>query len=135
MAKIILTDPVVSIDGNDVSDHISQLTINYEAEAQDQTAFGDDTRINAGGLKNWSMEFTAFNDEAAGEINSVLFPLVGSQVTVFAKGDSATTSATNPEYNGTGLVQSFSPLGGSVGENSTGSVSVQSAGTLSRATA
>jgi hypothetical protein len=55
-------------------------------------------------------------------------------VTVKVRGDSGSISSTNPSYEGTGLIQSYSPFGNSVGDLATASVSVEPAGTLSRAT-
>ena len=132
MATFVLTDAVLDIDGTDLSDHGTQVSITYEAEAQDDTVFGDDTRSNAGGLKSWSMSIEFLQDFAASEVDATLFPLVGTTVTVKARGDSAAISTTNPSYEGTGLIQSYDPFGNSVGDMATASVSVQPAGTLSR---
>ena len=134
MATFVLTDAVITIDGTDLSDHGNQVSVSYEAESQDDTAFGDDTRSNAGGLKAWSMDITFLQDFAASNVDATMFPLVGTTVTVAVRGDSAAISATNPSYTGTGLIQSYSPFGNAVGDQATASVTVQAAGTLSRAT-
>lgn len=134
MATFVLTDCVITIDGTDLSDHGNQVAVTYEAETQDDTAFGDDTRSNAGGLKAWSMEMTFLQDFAASEVDATLFPLVGTAVTVSVKATSSATSATNPAYTGTGLISSYSPFGNSVGDQASATCSVVPAGTLSRAT-
>lgn len=129
MGKFVLTDAVIDVDGTVLSDRANQVSVTYEAETQDDTAFGHTTRSNAGGLKNWSMEITFLQDFAAAEVDATLFPLVGTTVTVKVKGDSAATSATNPEYSGEGLIQSYSPFGNSVGDQATASCSVVPGGT------
>lgn len=134
MATFVLTDAVITVDGTDLSDHGNQVSISYEAEAQDDTVFGDDTRSNAGGLKNWSMDVTFLQDFAASEVDATLFPLVGTTVTVAVRATSSAIGATNPSYTGTGLIQSYSPFGNSVGDQASASLSVACAGTLSRAT-
>lgn len=134
MATFVLTDAVITIDGTDLSDHGNQVSVSYEAETQDDTAFGDDTRSNSGGLKNWSMDITFLQDFAASEVDATLFPLVGTTVTVAVRSTSSAVGSTNPSYTGTALIQSYSPFGNSVGDQATASVSCVAAGTLSRAT-
>ncbi|MCG8670211.1 MAG: hypothetical protein MI867_12410 [Pseudomonadales bacterium] len=134
MAQQVLTNAFISVDGNDISDHVSQVTLNYEAETQDDTAFGDDTRSAIGGLKSWSVSITAQQDWAASQLDSIIFPLIGTTVTIILRKDSGSVSATNPNYTGTGLVVSYNPLDGAVGDLATTPITIQSAGTLSRAT-
>ena len=54
MAEFVLTDPFISIAGNDVSDHFTSVALPVEAETQEATAFGDEWRTRLGGLKDWS---------------------------------------------------------------------------------
>lgn len=127
MATFVLTDARIAINGTDLSDHGNQVSISYEAETQDDTAFGDDTRSNAGGLKNWSASVTFLQDFASGEVDATLFPLVGTAVTVSFRGTSGAKSTTNPDYGDgttTGLIQSYSPFGNSVGDMATASLEI-----------
>lgn len=134
MATKVLTDAFVELNSTDLSDHVKSVTLNYEAEMQDDTVMGDDTRSNKGGLKNWSVDIEFVQDWAASEVDATLFSLVGTTFTVVLRSDSATVGATNPEYSGTGILESYPPLDNSVGELATTSVTIQPAGTLSRAT-
>lgn len=134
MATLVLTDAFISIDSNDVSADGNQVSISYEAESVDETAFGDSTRINKGGLKNWSMDITFNQDFAASQLDSILFPLVGTTVAVAVRPTSASVGTGNPSYNGTGLIQSYAPLGNSVGDLATASLNITCAGDLSRST-
>lgn len=136
MAKIVLKDASVVVGGNDISDHVSSVTLTYEADAVEKTAMGDDTHNNIGGtLKNWSLEAELHSDYAVAELDSILFPLVGTEVSVVVKATSAAVGASNPSYTGQGIVTSYPPLGGSVGDLATGSLSVAPAGDLARAIA
>lgn len=134
MPTLILDNAFVEIDGNDVSSDANQVSLSYESETQDETAFGDDTRINKGGLKNWSGSISFHQDFDAAALDSILFGLVGTQVTIKIRPDGGAVSTSNPEYTGTALITSYPPLGNSVGELAQASIDFVSAGTLSRAT-
>jgi hypothetical protein len=116
MSDLVLTNARIEIDGNVVSTDGNTVNISYEAETDDNTTFGDSTRSNIGGLKNWSMELNFVQDFANTEIDSILFPLVGTDFEVKIRPDAGVISTSNPEYVGRGLLQSYAPLGGSVGE-------------------
>ena len=132
MASFVFTDARVVIDGNNMSDHVRQVTVNYSAELQDSTAMGDDTRERLGGLKDWSIDVEFNQDFAASQVDATLFPLVGTTFTVAVRPTSGAISATNPEYTGTGILESYPPLGGGVGDLATTSITIQSAGKLNR---
>lgn len=137
MSSFVLTDARIEIDANVVSTDANQVSLSYEAETQDDTAFGDDTRSSAGGLKNWSAEVTFLQDFAAAGIDSIMFPLVGTTVTVKFRSTTAAIGGSNPEYTGSAVISSYSPFGGSVGDMATANVSMVPGGaspTLARNT-
>jgi hypothetical protein len=135
MAKMVLTDAFVSISGNDVSDHVKSVSLNYAADMQDATAMGDGTHKRLGGLKDWSMDVEFHQDFAAANLDSILFPLVGTSFTVIARPVKSTAVGTgNPNYTGTAILESYKPLGGSVGDLAMCNITLQGNGTLSRAT-
>lgn len=130
----VLTDASITIGGTDLSDHVQSITLNYEAEAKDDTAMGDDTRSNAGGLKNWNADVTFHQNYASGEVDATLFPIVGSTTQLVIKPSSGVVAATNPSFTGTALLQSYAPIGGSVGDQHMTQAKFAPAGTLARAT-
>lgn len=134
MAHFVLTDGFFSWGGTDLSAHIKSITVNYEADAVDDTMMGDTTEINLGGVKRWSMELEARSDEAASQLNATLFSQVGSTGTVIVRPTSTSVGATNPNYTGTGLLTTLNPLTGSHGDAASAAVTIRSAGALSRAT-
>lgn len=135
MAKLVLTNAFVSVGGNNISDHVRTVTLNYAAEEVDDTTMGQDTRTNLGGLKTWSIDLEVANDFAASQIDSIMFPLVGTAVAVIFRPTSAVVGPTNPQYSGTGMLSSYNPVGQSVGDLATAPITIVSAGTLARATA
>lgn len=135
MATIVYTDAYVSIGGNVISDHVTQVSLPYGAEMQDETAMGDTTRINKGGLKTWSISIDLHQDFAAANIDSIMFPLVGTAVAFEIRPTSGAVSTSNPKWTGTGILESYPPMGNGVGELGTATISLQSASTLARATA
>ncbi len=135
MAIEVFDDPFVSINGVDLSDHVRSVTLNYGAESQDFTASGDGTRIMRAGLKNWSMDVEFNQDYAAGEVDATLFALVGAAgFTAVLRPNQAAVSTTNPSFTGTAILESYQPVGGSVGDPHTAPITLQSSGTLVRAT-
>ena len=135
MGTFLSNDAYVMIGGVDLSDHCVSASLNYEAEALDDTVMGDGTRSNFPGLKNWGMNFEFFQDYATGSVDPTLFPLIGTTTTCTVRAVSTGgVSATSPNFTGLGLVQSYNPVAGSVGEMAKVSVTIAPAGTLSRAT-
>lgn len=133
MATLIWDDAQVVINGVDLSDHVRQVTLNYSAEMQDETAMSRDTRINKPGLFNWSLEVEFNQDFAASEVDVTLFPLVGAAAfPITVRPTTGAISATNPEYQANAVLESYGPIDGSVGDLAVVTASFQSAGTLTR---
>ena len=135
MAIFVLTDYSVTLNSVDLSDHVKSLTLNYAAELQDDSAMGDDTRSRIGGLFDWSLDIEFMQDYAASEVDVTMFPLVGTTFTVLLVPTSSAVSATNPSYSGTGILESYPPMAGAVGDLAITNMTIQSAGTLTRAEA
>jgi hypothetical protein len=134
MAKFVFTDAYLTINGVDLSDHVAEVTLNHSAEMKDVTAMGDSTHVRLGGLKDWSLDVSFRQDFAAASVDATLFPLVGTTFAIELRPTSGAVSSTNPKYTGTGILESYSPLGGSVGDEAGAAVTIQAAGDLSRAT-
>jgi len=133
MATLVYTNAKIEIKGVDLSAHASEVALNYASETQDETAMGDDTRIRKGGLKDWSVDVTFHQDYAAAAVDATLFSVVGTTVCVEVRPQNICSTVTNPIYSGIAVLESYNPLGGSVGDLLDAPISLQSAGTLSRA--
>lgn len=130
MAKTILRDCVISIDGVDLSDHASSVTVNSEKDDIDLTSFGNAYHVHGVGLGDASIEIDFFQDFGAASVHATLGPIydAAEAVQIIIKPTEAAVSATNPAITMDGLLMSYTPLGGSVGEASTMSVTFQNGG-------
>ena len=133
MAQIVLKDVTVSINSVDLESRATNVTINYEKEAVEVTAFGDNNRKFSDGLGNISASVTLQQDFAAANVEATVFPLVGTTTTVVFKPTSAAIGAANPSYTLTGTyLAAHTPINGAVGELSTTELTFQG-GTLTKA--
>ena len=135
MAVFVATDYNIKINGQDYSANLTQAELSLEADDVETTAFGSTYRSRIGGLKQGSLNLQFNQDFAAAGIDSVLFPLLGTQATVVIKPNSTAVSATNPTYTFNALVTSYTPISGSVGDLATFSVTWPVSGAVTRATA
>ena len=134
MSQIVLTDASVTVNSVDLSDHVTQVVLNYEVDAVEVTAMSDGAHKFTGGLTNVSATIDFQQDFEAASVDATIEPLVGTTTTVIIKPTSAAVGATNPSYTLTDTyVASHTPLNASVGDLSTTSVEFQG-GTLARAT-
>ena len=137
MAVLVLTDAHVSINSVDLSDHVRSVTLEYEAEILDKSAMGvGSTRTHIAGLLNWSVQVEFNQDFANGEVDSTLFGLMGAAAFPIAirPVKSSGISTSNPEYQGDAVLESYTPLGNSVGELATTPAQFRAASALVRDT-
>ena len=136
MAKYVVTATNVTLNGTDISSSVAQATLELTAADVDVTDFGSGgfTEV-VGGLKSGTVSLDFHQDYAAGAIASLLNPLLGSLATVTLKPNGTATSATNPVWTATVLVNSISPITGAVGDLATFSVSYPTSGSVTSATA
>jgi hypothetical protein len=117
MAKIVLTDAVVTVNSVVLSEYSNSVTLTYEVDSVETTGMSNTAHQFTGGLQNNSLEVAFMQDFAATKVEATLFPLVGTQTTVKVKPASGNVSATNPEYTLTNcFLASHTPVAGSVGE-------------------
>ena len=134
MATLVFTDGFVQINSVDLSDHVKSVVLDTGAETQDDTVMGDDTRSSAGGLSTWGVEVELLQDYAGSSVDATISPIISTVVPIEIRPTSSAASATNPKWTGNGLISSYNPVGGSVGDQAMASVSITAAGTLTRAT-
>ena len=116
MTEFILTDAFSLIGTSDISDHVKGLTTDMSADAEEITAFGDEWRKRLAGLKDASGSLEGYQDFASGQIDSVLWPMVGTKQDLEHRPTSASRSNNNPAYVIPIIVTGYSPFGQSVGE-------------------
>ena len=135
MAKFVATDYKVTINGGTVSSSLASVELPIEIDEQETTAFGSEWRTRIAGLKSGSITLEFHQDFAAGALDSILWPLLGTNATVVVVPTSGTVNASNPSYTGTFLVNQYTPYASTVGDLATVSVSWPLTGALTRATA
>lgn len=139
MGKLIVK-PVVTINGVDLTSRFSSCEINSERDVHDVTDFSAVThKQKMLGLGDGTMSFEGFQDFAAAMTDATLWPIHinGTEVPIVVKATSASVSTTNPEYHMTGILPTYTPLSGNVGDPSTISVEFQNSGSsgITRVTA
>ena len=135
MAKFVATDYKVTINGSNLSTSLASVELPVEIDEQETTAFGSAWRTRIAGLKSGSITLEFHQDFAAGALDSILWPLLGTNATVVVVPTSGTVTASNPSYSGSFLVTSYTPYASTVGDLATVSVTWPLTGELTRATA
>lgn len=118
MAKVILKDCYIVINGTNLSDHVSAVTLNLSKDAVETTSFSGGGRERVAGLKDDGLELTIQSDYAAASVDSVLFPLYNNETefNVEIRPTSAAVSTSNPKYTATCVLFEYSPLDGKIGD-------------------
>ena len=117
----------------DVFVGVRSVTLTYEAEALDETVMGNTTRTHVGGLKAWSADVELY-DTTTLAMDAYLFPKVGTVRNLRIRASATGIGASNPEFRGNALLDSYPILSAGVGELNAKTVTFQSAGTLLRVT-
>lgn len=118
MAKQVLLECMVKIGGTDRSDHVSKVEIDDQFEEKETTTYGSNgAKEVLGGLESGSVGLTFKNNYAAGELDSAMWALRRTLVTVdvWPDKDSVVSSA-NPRYSASFLMNGWKPIAGSVGD-------------------
>ena len=137
MAVYAATDHKITVNGTNLSNVLQSATLDLSSDELETTAFGGGWRTRVAGLKSGSVTLNFFQDFGASSVDATLHPLFnnGSYATVVITPTSSSVSATNPAYTAVCLVSQYQPYSASVGDIATLSVTWQTSGTVSRATA
>jgi hypothetical protein len=147
MARLVLTNVDVEINGVNLSDRIASVTLGSTYDVIETTAFGGGNvpaaaRTRQAGLVDNSVTLEFHQDFAAGEVEATIYPLLGTEVSMKIQPVNGAISATNPQYiidgtNGSGkvLISEWTPLNGAVGELATASVTWPISGGVYKKTA
>lgn len=139
MARIVLTDAKVTINGVNLSDHLASITINESVDVVETTAFSSTAaKTRVGGLRDNSVTLEFHQDFAAASVEATIngtSSLVGTLTTIVVQPTSSAVGATNPSYTFSALVSEWTSLSGSVGELSTASVTWPISGAITKAVA
>lgn len=134
MAKLVIKNPVITINSVDLSDHIASVTLNKTVTEVTTTAFGDNGVTRIGGLEDNSITLAFHEDYAAGEVYATVNGLIGGTTTVTVKPVNTTTSSTNPAWSMTVLVTEWPLINGAVGDLATADITWPVSGVITTST-
>lgn len=134
MAKI-LTSVFLSIAGTDLSAYCMKAEYKRAAENKETTNYGSlGSKEFIGGLKSGSLDVEFLNDFAAGLLDAIMDPLVGTVVAFEIRPTSAAVGTSNPKRTGSVLIDSWDAITGGVGDTAEVKCSWPTTGVVARAT-
>lgn len=134
MARLVLTNVVVTFGATDISSYVTSVTLSSTYDVVETTAFGNTARTRVAGLADNSVALEFNQDYAASALESVIYPTLGTAVSVTVKPVAGTVTTSNPAYSFSALVSEWTPLKGGIGELATASVTWPISGTITKTT-
>jgi hypothetical protein len=122
MAIFLSNEVVVTLDAVDLSDHVTSATINRVFDELEVTSMGDVSHVFVKGLEASTITLDFLNDTATSNVLQTLQDAWSTTVALTLKQTSDATSATNPLYSTTVLVNNTTDINGAVGDISTQSI-------------
>jgi hypothetical protein len=122
MAIFLNNTAVVTFNSVDLSAYVTAVTINQSFDELEVTAMGDTAHKFARGLEASTITLDFLNDNAASTVIPTLRAAYGTTVPLTIKQSSGATSATNPLYSTTVLVNNLQNINGAVGDISSQSI-------------
>ena len=130
MAVYLANTGVLTVNSVDLSTLVTNVVINRSFDELEITSLGDTGHKFVKGLEASSITIDFLNDSASAKTLQTLNTTWGTSVTVTFKQTSAITSAENPLYTMTCLINNTTPVNGAVAELSTQSVTWNVMGTI-----
>jgi hypothetical protein len=134
MARIVLTDAKITINGVNLSNYCTSVTLNTTTDVVETTAFSSTAaKTRVAGLQDNSVSLEFAQDYGTSLVEATIYPLLGNTTSVVVS-PTSTTSATSPSYTFTAVVSEWQPLSGGVGELATASITWPISGAITKAT-
>jgi len=133
MAKLVLTNPSITIGGVDLSDHINNVTLDTKYDIVETTAFGSTAKTRVAGLADNSVTIDFMQDFGASSVEATIYPILGTATSIVIKPVAGTTTTTNPQYTISAVVSEWQPLKGGIGQLATASVTWPVSGAITKA--
>ena len=122
MAVYLSNTVQVTLNSVALTDHVTSATINRVFDELEVTAMGDTAHKFVKGLEASTITLDFLSDTAAANVNATLQAAWGTTVALTLKQTSAATSATNPLYSTTVLVNNTQDINGGPADISTQSI-------------
>lgn len=133
MAKLVLTNPSITIAGTDLSDHLNNISIESKYDIIETTTFGSLAKSRVAGLVDNQITLDFLQDFTATSVEATIYPLLGTTVSIVVKPVAGAVSATNPSYTVQAVVADWTPLKAAVGQLSTATVTWPISGSIVKA--
>ena len=124
MAIFLSNDVQVTLNAVDLTDHVTSASISRVFDELEVTAMGDTSHVFVKGLEASTITLDFLNDTATSNVLQTLQAAWGTTVALTLKQTSGATSATNPLYSTTVLLNNTTDINGAVGDISTQSLSL-----------
>lgn len=135
MPKMVLLAEYVSINANVLNSFAKKAELTVEVEEKDVTNYASlGWKEVIGGLKSGELSCEFLQDFAATQLDSIMWPLLGTVVPFEVRADQSAVGVSNPKYTGSILINGWNPLTGSVGDEATVSLGFPTSGAVTRAT-
>jgi uncharacterized protein YerC len=122
MAIFLSNDVQVTLERVDLTDHCTSASISSVFDELEVTAMGDTSHVFVKGLEASTITLDFLNDTATSNVLQTLQAAWGTTVALTLKQTSGATSATNPLYSTTVLLNNTTDINGAVGDISTQSI-------------
>lgn len=119
MAKHVVTDGFVSIDGNDLSSSVQSVTLSEETDAVDSTTFGETQRSFVAGLSGATFSVTFAQDYDAGAVYQLIEAMYQTTVPCIVRAFNAVVGANNPQWAFNALVNQLTHIDATQGDLNT----------------
>ena len=135
MPRLVLTNAYVLFASNDISQYVTSIGLSTSYDVIDTTGLSTTgaARTRQAGLADNSLTLEFNQDFDSGALESLIYPTLGTAVSIQVRPVNAAPSATNPKYTFNALIAEWQPLSGAVGELVTASVTWPISGPITKA--
>lgn len=117
MAVMLNNKVGIKINSVDLSDHVTNVSLNRNFDELEVTAMGDTSHKFVKGLEASTLQLDFLSDTAAASVNATLQAAWGTTVAfVLLQDKGSAVSATNPLISGTILVNKTQDINGGTGD-------------------
>lgn len=116
MAVQVFLNPQIVINAVDLTNHITQVTLEETFADVDTTAFGQTAKTRVAGLGDHKITIDIQQDFALTSVEATIYPLLATVTSITFKPLNAATSTVNPAYTMSVLIDDWKPLSGKVGD-------------------
>ncbi|WP_410676652.1 hypothetical protein [Amycolatopsis sp. cmx-4-68] len=115
--KTVLLAAYVNVNATDLSAYGCSAELPIEVADEDSTTFGSGGwEEKQGGLKSGSLKLKFKQSVTATELDSIVWPLLGTVVAFELRVSQGARSTSNPGYTGSALISKWTPISGDVGK-------------------